>query len=340
MLTPAADYSRSGAVSGSIVRRASRLSSNDPQEFAALLTGFRVHYLPTTNDHRFTKVEFLLPSGRLLIVRRPPMIFEGVVSANASMITFSLDENPRGRIDGQRMAAGAIAILKQGTPYRGYEERSRTSCALLVSNAFLQRNWPEPSEREGYFSIGADTSTWLRWRVYELIGLFETDPARLTNPNVLRGIDQSITAGIDHALLAAVQVGSSVATGRYVSICRRAEEYLKESRYRIRSGSDVAAACGVNVRTLHNAFVSVVGMSLNRYLVLHRLWLTRQALLQADDEHLVKSIALDHGFWHLGRFSRLYHSMFGELPSTTLANRRSISGQPVPAGKPRDKFVR
>lgn len=323
MLTPVADHSRSGAVSGSVVRRASRLSTDDPNEFAALLKGFKVHYLPTTNDHRFSKIEFMLPIGRLLIVRRPPMIFEGVVSANASMMTFSLDEKPRGRIDGRRMDGSAIAVWKQGTPYRGYEELSRTSCVLLVSNAFSERNWPEASESEGYFSVGADSSFWLRWRVYDLLEIFERDPVRLTNPNVLRGIDQSIFTGIDQALLAAVDVGSSAAIGRYVSICKRAEEYLKESRYRVHSGLEVATACGVNMRTLHNAFVSVLGTSLNRYLVLRRLWSTRQALLKADNEHLVKSIALDHGFWHLGRFSRIYYSRFGELPSTTLANRRS-----------------
>jgi hypothetical protein len=36
--------------------------------------------------------------------------------------------------------------------------------------------------------------------------------------------------------------------------------------------------------------------------LLHRLWLVRNALLQAGPDALVKSIALDHGFWHLGRF--------------------------------------
>ena len=86
----------------------------------------------------------------------------------------------------------------------------------------------------------------------------------------------------------------------------------------VHSSLEVANACDVNVRTLHNALVSVLGVSLGRYLMLRRLWQVRRALSQAGPEDLVKSIALDYGFWHLGRFSRIYHREFGELPSTTL----------------------
>jgi hypothetical protein len=33
----------------------------------------------------------------------------------------------------------------------------------------------------------------------------------------------------------------------------------------------------------------------------------------------VKSAALDHGFWHLGRFAHEYRNLFGERPSETLS---------------------
>src|SRR5262249_19814176 len=98
-----------------------------------------------------------------------------------------------------------------------------------------------------------------------------------------------------------------------------------ENGYQVCCGIEVAKACGVTMRTLHSALVSIMGMSLNKYLLLHRLWSARYALLQADNERLIKSIALDHGFWHLGRFSRAYFLRFGELPSATLANRQSTS---------------
>ena len=34
---------------------------------------------------------------------------------------------------------------------------------------------------------------------------------------------------------------------------------------------------------------------------------------------LVKSVALAHGFWHLGQFAIDYRAMYGEMPSETLA---------------------
>jgi len=48
----------------------------------------------------------------------------------------------------------------------------------------------------------------------------------------------------------------------------------------------------------------------------------RQALLHADSEASVTSIASDAGFTHLGRFAILYRSRFGESPSETLKSRR------------------
>jgi len=68
---------------------------------------------------------------------------------------------------------------------------------------------------------------------------------------------------------------------------------------------------------LHNAMIAVKGVSLQKFMLLNRLWAVRAALLRAGPEDLIKTIALDHGFWHLGRFSRTYRAFFGESPSQT-----------------------
>jgi AraC-like DNA-binding protein len=49
--------------------------------------------------------------------------------------------------------------------------------------------------------------------------------------------------------------------------------------------------------------------------------MVRAALLRQEraSQLLVKSVALAHGFWHLGQFSRDYRDHFGEAPSKTLA---------------------
>lgn len=298
------------------------IRSEEPAEFAASVNGFEARYLPTTRDRQFVKVELSLGSGRLAISTRPPMLYEGTVVANEGVVCFHL-EDVRANVNGHSVSADTIALWKKGTDYRINQLFRITHCALFVSDAFSAHDWPEPAPEDRFMWIGAGSGRHLRSSVTNVMDVILKDPARLANPNVVKGIDQSIIGGIDGALATVVLSGSSVAGGRYVAICKRAGEYLREGRFQVHSSLEVATACGVNVRTLHNALVSVLGVSLNRYLVLHRLWRVRNALLQAGPDTLVKSIALDHGFWHLGRFSRLYHSTFGETPSMTLVEGRS-----------------
>lgn len=305
-----------------LVPEISTIRSDEPAEFAASVKGFEALYLPTTHDREFLKVELSLGSGRLAVSTRPPMLYEGTVVADEGVVCFHL-EDVRANVNGHSATADTIALWKKGTDYRIHQLFRITHCALFVSDAFSAHDWPEPAPDDRFMLIGATSSRHLRSSVNSVVDLIRNDPARLANPNVVRGIDQSIVGGIDAALATVFLSGSSAAGGRYVAICKRAEEYLRESRFQVHSSLEVATACGVHVRTLHNALVAVLGVSLSRYLVLHRLWRVRNALLQASPDALVKSIALDHGFWHLGRFSKLYHSRFGEMPSTTLAKGHS-----------------
>ena len=85
---------------------------------------------------------------------------------------------------------------------------------------------------------------------------------------------------------------------------------------------ELCAALHVSARTLHQSFAAVYGMSPHAYLKRRRLVLVHQALRSSDTMHsMVKSIALAHGFWHLGRFAHEYAAMFGETPSETLGKR-------------------
>jgi AraC family ethanolamine operon transcriptional activator len=292
---------------------------DEPAEYAASVKGYAARYLPTTNDHRFVKLELALGSGCLTVTSRPPMLYEGIVVADEGVVTFQLEDSIRANVNGHSVGADNIALWRKGTDYRAHQQSRLTQCALFVSDAFSARDWPEPAPSDRFMRIGMDSGLHLQSCVNDIVEVIRRDPARLANPNVVKGIDQSIVGGIGGALSSMILSRSSVATSRYIAITRRAEEYLRESRLRVHSSLEVAKACEVTPRTLHNAFVSVFGVSLGRYLMLRRLWMVRNALLRASPDALVKSIALDHGFWHLGRFSTLYYSRFGESPSATLA---------------------
>lgn len=84
----------------------------------------------------------------------------------------------------------------------------------------------------------------------------------------------------------------------------------------------LCATLGVSARCLHDAFRAALGVSPHAHLKLRRLMLVRRALSRRQEgPDLVKSVALGHGFWHLGHFARDYRALFGELPSQTLASR-------------------
>ncbi|CAH0299988.1 helix-turn-helix domain-containing protein [Roseomonas sp. CECT 9278] len=103
-------------------------------------------------------------------------------------------------------------------------------------------------------------------------------------------------------------------------VVRAADECLRHNLGRPIYRDELCAAIGVSRRKLHDAFVAVVGMTPPSYLKLRRLVLARRALRAGHGgERLVKSVALTHGFWHLGYFAKDYRALFGELPSQTVS---------------------
>jgi AraC family ethanolamine operon transcriptional activator len=108
-----------------------------------------------------------------------------------------------------------------------------------------------------------------------------------------------------------------------------AEEFLRAHLERPIYTNDLCAALAVSPRTLHQAFIAACGMSPQSYLKRRRLMMVHRALKAGGPEApLVKSVALAHGFWHLGNFAHDYREQFGQSPSDTLAQGRSASNRP------------
>ena len=106
----------------------------------------------------------------------------------------------------------------------------------------------------------------------------------------------------------------------HAQVVRLAENYLATQLDGPVLLSDLCAAAGVSIRTLRNAFQSVLGVSPNTYLKFRRLQLVRTQLeLPTTANTTVTSIALKSGFSHLGHFARDYRRFFDECPSQTLA---------------------
>ena len=82
------------------------------------------------------------------------------------------------------------------------------------------------------------------------------------------------------------------------------------------SVADLCHATGVSAPTLINAFRDVTGETPARFFALQRLAHARDDLVRSEAvRSRVKTAALNHGFTDLGRFGRLYQSIYGVLPS-------------------------
>lgn len=97
-----------------------------------------------------------------------------------------------------------------------------------------------------------------------------------------------------------------------------AERYIREhARYAPTLG-ELAAAAGVSVRSLSQAFRAYRDCTPMAALREARLQGVRAELSMATAPATVQSVAADWGFTHLGHFARLYRERFGELPAATL----------------------
>jgi AraC-like DNA-binding protein len=102
-------------------------------------------------------------------------------------------------------------------------------------------------------------------------------------------------------------------------LVRRAVQFVEEHASSALTTSDIAAGTGASVRALQAGFRKWRQVTPTEYLRTVRLQRVRDALLQASPSTTVTEVALDHGFFHLGRFSQHYKRAFGENPAATLA---------------------
>ena len=103
------------------------------------------------------------------------------------------------------------------------------------------------------------------------------------------------------------------------ALARRAHETIVENLHAPWSTRHLGAKLGVSVRTLQMAFREAFGVPPHEYAVAQRLQSVRECLRDPGDHgEPIRAVAARHGFTEPGRFSGLYRTMFGELPSETL----------------------
>jgi transcriptional regulator GlxA family with amidase domain len=131
-------------------------------------------------------------------------------------------------------------------------------------------------------------------------------------------IQDELLAAFLEALAEGTPPPPQLALTHAAAMVRRAEEIAGGPEPWPLSVSELCSGCGVPRRTLNHAFQQVLGMGPATYLRRIRLNRVRRSLRQTGasaEPRRVTEIALEHGFWHPGRFSSQYRQLFGESPS-------------------------
>lgn len=145
---------------------------------------------------------------------------------------------------------------------------------------------------------------------------------------------KALAGAITDALIACLTQGRAkqdrAALRRHRQIVAKLEQIMRERPADMLCMADICAAVGVARRTLNLACWEFLGQGATQYARARRLEHVRDTLLASDpDTTQVTRVAMDFGFWELGRFAHAYRIRFGERPSDTLRCNGTAAARPT-----------
>lgn len=271
----------------------------------------------------------------------PAMLFHGPLAPDCYTLVFVSACPQPGRSFNLSVehTAGYLGFFPPGTVIDAYTPEGYANATLAVPvaefRAALERQFPEiPAavlERGAGLRVGPAEETALRHLLAAVEDALWHPAAPLADEAARRNLELELVG----AFVAAVRSGCAAqglrqtarAAGRLRRL-RQARDFVAGNLDRPLRVDELCGELGLTERAVEKLFRELLGLTPTTYLRHLRLHQTRRRLRQLGPAPgVVKQVALDSGFWHLGRFAEDYRKLFGEKPSDTLARR--------PCGVPR-----
>jgi AraC family ethanolamine operon transcriptional activator len=205
---------------------------------------------------------------------------------------------------------------------------------MLVPMELLQRRLPArcltyligAADRHG-LSLAPNRLAGFRDWLARALELAFDRPEAFEHPAVIASLEEDLLYWL--ALIAAPSDNCRQVARRRRGL-DRALGYLRDADVSRVSVADLCRVARLSERTLRNAFHDELDLSPLAFLRRMRLHAARRELMKAEGEPpRVTDVAYRQGFVELGRFAGDYRRLFGELPSETLAHRRSVEPSPL-----------
>lgn len=303
----------------------------EPDQFAAALLGGQFDYLPM-RQAPFAATLRVLRVGDMVVQQADTSghLARGGISAGMAVLMFYQQSTLHpARLNGTEVGATEAVLAVGGAEVIGLNPQPLSWGALALPLPMLEElaELAPPQLRvRGALSVltlQPARAARLAGAVAAAGAMAESLPAGLSSADCAAGLAMALREEIAAALTTQAGIRPRPrAVAEALRLVSAAEDFMHARLARPVYTEELCAALGVSARRLHDAFRAALGTSPHAYLKARRLLLARRALrTRRGQPELVKSVALDHGFWHLGHFARDYHALFGELPSETLGSR-------------------
>ncbi|MDA9501209.1 AraC family transcriptional regulator [Bradyrhizobium sp. CCBAU 11357] len=292
---------------------------SDVDEFRNAIRGLNFEFTPFVRKISAEQTILALPGCDVNLTRAFPRVVDAQLVENCTAIGFTMDDlNVPIRFNGSQRARPVVVIGNGGAAYTTIEEVQRQIASVIFRPEVRDRGWPLTLSSFKIFEISPVGLQRLRGVVREVLA--EASGPVDARELLLKGaaMKESLLGAVDDAFATIVSARWTLGPndGRNFRMFQDIRALLSEDLSEPIYSDEIARKLGLSVRTMHDIVRRYRGMSLHRYLRLHRLWLVRRRLLAGADS--VKAVALAYGFWHLSDFSRSYRDQFGETPSQTL----------------------
>ena len=247
-----------------------------------------------------------------------------VVGAPSSRFVFMVLPTSPVKILGRMIDSNNILLIGPGQEFDAVFPRGAKLMLFQVPTAMLTEaaarfNEPNPFDRLTVLTPRVDFR--IRESLLSSNAVFYQEPGVSQSEAELR----SLFPACAFELLNSSRANEVTSTTRRYRVVRQAREYLEQHLNSPIQLEDLCQQTNASRRTLMRAFNDVYGMSPMAYRNQRRLLKAREALQRGLSN--VTEAALDAGFSHLGRFSNVYKTAFGELPSETVRIRRCFAVQ-------------
>jgi AraC-like DNA-binding protein len=255
-----------------------------------------------------------------------PLLACGGMPADRVVLGFVGSAVSDGNLNGRVVQDAAVVALAEGselhyhlapqTRWMGFQV-ARTTLEQLGAELGPQRATFPPLEPARRDQVARHVAASI-----ETLRAIETqDPEIVNSRQAARALCEGLTA----SLVAAFPANDERAEAtdhtwrRRTRIVRRTRDYFDANLAEPVRVTQLCRHVGASVKSIERAFVEICGTNPKQFLTLMRMARARRLLLAArGGETTVVDIATACGFFHLGRFSKGYSTLYGELPSATL----------------------